>query len=155
MRPIQPSGLRLLVATALLCGALPTLGSAQATDSAAVAAAVHSYHHALQTGDTAAAKALLADDVVVAESGGMETRDEYVSHHLPGDMAFASAVTRTPGPIVVTLAGDVAWAMSTSQTTGNVRDRAIDSRGAELMVLSRSGMGWVIRAIHWSSRQAR
>jgi hypothetical protein len=33
--------------------------------------------------------------------------------------------------------------------------RAINSVGAELMVLVRSGSTWKIAAIHWSSRQRR
>lgn len=129
--------------------------AAPATDSAAVADAVHAYHAALQAGDTAAVLRLLGDDVRVAESGGIETRDEYLSHHLPGDMAFAAAVTRETGPVAVTVSGDVAWAISTSRASGTFRDRAINSIGAELMVLSRDGGAWRIRAIHWSSRQAR
>lgn len=129
--------------------------AASASDSAGVAATVHAFHQALETGDTAAVESLLAADVRVAESGGLETRAEYLSHHLPGDMAFASAVAREAGELQVTVHGDVAWAVSTSRTSGTFRDRAIDSAGAELMVLSREGGQWRIRAIHWSSRQAR
>lgn len=129
--------------------------SAESADSAAVAATVHAFHEALQGGDTAAVRDLLAQDVSVAESGGIETRDEYMSHHLPGDMAFAAAVTRTSGPLHVTVEGNSAWTMSESQSTGTFRDRTINSVGAELMVLSRDGDRWRIRAIHWSSRQAR
>ena len=43
----------------------------------------------------------------------------------------------------------------TSRTTGTYRERAINSAGAELMVLSRTADGWNIRAIHWSSRSVR
>jgi len=109
----------------------------------------------LAAGDSAAVRALLADDVQVAESGGLESREDYLSHHMPADMAFAAAVAREPGTMRVTVAGDVAWVMSTSHTTGTFRERAIDSRGAELMVLSRHDGGWRIRAIHWSSRASR
>lgn len=125
------------------------------SDSAAVVQVVEAYHAALQAGDSVAALALLADDVRIAESGGLETRDEYRSHHLPGDMAFAGAVSRQPGPIHVTVVGDVAWAVSTSRATGTFRERAINSSGAELMVLTRQDGAWRIRAIHWSSRQIR
>ena len=60
---------------------------------------------------------------------------------------------REAGPIAVTVAGDVAWAMSTSRTRGTYGDRAIDSVGAELMVLVRTPQGWKIAAVHWSSRR--
>ncbi len=147
-----------LTAFLALAFVLPSDGTAQTThraDSSAAVAAVEAYHKALQTGDTATVRKLLADDVLVAESGGLETREEYLSHHMPGDMAFASAVTRQPGEHHVTVQADVAWVMSTSRTTGTYRDRTIDSRGAELMVLARQDGHWRIRAIHWSSRQAR
>lgn len=124
-------------------------------DSAAVAQAVADYHAALARGDSAAALALLAPDAVILESGGLESRNEYRAHHLPGDIGFARAVPSRRGPIRVTLAGDVAWAVSSSETTGTFRERAINSTGVELMVLSRTPEGWRIRAIHWSSRSRR
>lgn len=137
-------------ATLMLVAAGAT--AAQESDSAAVAAVIERYHHALATGDSAQALTLLADDVVVVESGGIETRDEYRSHHLPADIQFASAVSSArEAPRVVTR-GDVAWASSTSTTRGEFRGRSIDSVGAELMVLVRTTDGWRIAAIHWSSR---
>lgn len=125
------------------------------SDSAAVAQVVTAYHQALASGDSLAALALLADDAVVLESGGLETRAEYRAGHLPADIAFASAVPSTRGAIRVTVIGDVAWAASTSETRGQFRDRTINAAGAELMVLSRTTAGWRIRAIHWSSRARR
>ena len=125
---------------------------AQESDSAAVAAVIERYHHALAAGDSALALTLLADDAVVLESGGIETRDEYRSHHLPADIQFASAVSSTRDAPRVVTRGDVAWASSTSRTRGEFRGRSIDSAGAELMVLVRTTNGWRIAAIHWSSR---
>jgi ketosteroid isomerase-like protein len=143
--------------TAVPCAATIVLGaagaaSAQESDSAAVAAVIERYHNALATGDSALALTLLADDVVVLESGGVETRDEYRSHHLPADIQFARAVPSTRGELRVATRGDVAWASSTSRTRGEFRGRSIDSAGAELMVLVRTTDGWRIAAIHWSSR---
>ena len=125
------------------------------SDSAAVATAVTRYHDALISGDSAAALALLADDAVILESGGAETRAEYRSHHLPADIAAARAMPTARGPLRVRVHGDVAWVTSTSTTQGEYRGRAVNSAGAELMVLSREHDGWKIRAIHWSSRQQR
>lgn len=142
-----------LTLCAILLGT-PAL-AAQGTDSAAVAATVRAYHAALATGDSAAALRLLASDAVILESGGSESRAEYRAHHLPADIAFAMAVPSVRGKIAVTLAGDVAWARSTSTTDGTFKDRTIRSNGAELMVLSRTPTGWQIRAIHWSSRTRR
>ncbi len=132
-------------------------GQAQITpeDSAAVAGTVRSFHDALARGDSVAALALLAEDAVILEGGGRENRDEYRAHHLPGDMQFAAALPAQRGPIRVALEGDVAWATSSSETRGTWREREINSAGVELMVLTRKGTGWVIRAVHWSSRARR
>lgn len=126
-----------------------------ASDSADVAAVVDGFHRALASGDSVSAMSLLAADAVILESGGVETREEYRSHHLPGDIAFARAISSTRGALRVTIQGDVAWVTSSSTTVGSYRDRAINSAGAELMVLSKSANGWRIRAIHWSSRARR
>ena len=130
-------------------------GGAIPNDSAAVLAVVERYHDALARGDSTTALSVLASDAIILESGGFETRAEYRSHHLPGDIAFARAVRRERGPIRVTIQGDVAWASSISTTRGEYRGRTVNSAGAELMVLSREAGEWKVRAIHWSSRQLR
>jgi ketosteroid isomerase-like protein len=116
---------------------------------------VRAFHEALAAGDSVTALGLLAEDVVIYESGGVEaSREEYRSHHLPADMAFASATERE-----VTLersgeSGDLAWVLSRSRTTGIFRQRVIGSLGAETMLLVRTSDGWKIRHIHWSARTA-
>ena len=130
-------------------------GATGGSDSAAVVAAIDAYHRALSSGDSTAALALLAADAVILESGGVETRAEYRGHHLPADIEFARAVPSVRAPTRVVVQGDAAWAWSTSTTQGEFRSRAINSQGAELMVLSRDASGWKIRAIHWSSRNRR
>ncbi len=133
-----------------------TAGTASAqNDSAAVVAVVERYHRALAEGDSAAALALLAPDAVILESGGVESREEYRSHHLPADIQFARAVQSQRSATRVVVVGTVAWVSSTSTTQGTYRERPIDSTGAELMVLTRESGGWMIRAIHWSSRIRR
>lgn len=153
--------LRWLALAVLLVSPL-TLGTQQLQaqqaspgDSAAVVEVIERYHTALAAGDTATAMSLLAPDAVVLESGGIESREEYRSHHLPADMAFAKAVPRERGPIQVRVNGNTAWAASTSVTQGTFRDREVNSQGAELMVLRRTDNGWRIEAIHWSSRNRR
>lgn len=124
-------------------------------DSAAVVAAVDAYHAALSAGDSSAVERLLAPGAVILESGGVETRSEYLGGHLRGDIAFAQGVPRERGPITVRMRGDVAWASSVSVTQGEYRGREINSASAELMVLERTATGWKIAAIHWSSRARR
>jgi ketosteroid isomerase-like protein len=125
------------------------------SDSSDVVATVERFHAALAAGDSAAALALLSDDVVILESGGVETRDDYRAHHLPADIEFARAVPSQRGAMTVRVRGDAAWASATSTTTGEFRGRQINSTGAELVVLSRERGAWKIRAIHWSSRARR
>jgi ketosteroid isomerase-like protein len=124
-------------------------------DSAAVAAVVDRFHAAIAAGDSTLALSLLESDAVVLESGGIETREEYRSHHLPADIAFAQAVSSERGSMRIFVRGDVAWASSTSTTTGEYRGRQVNSAGAELVVLARVGQEWKISAIHWSSRTRR
>jgi ketosteroid isomerase-like protein len=147
----------LLAALALSAGPLTaqsgTAGSA--SDSSDVAALVRRFDALMAAGDSTGLLALLADDAVILESGGLETRAEFRSHHLPADIAFARAVKGQQGPILVRVQGDVAWASSTTAVEGELRGRAINSVSAELMVFSRESGSWKIRAIHWSSRNRR
>jgi ketosteroid isomerase-like protein len=124
---------------------------AQAQDSAAVAAVVDRYHNALRNGDSLAAVARLAADALVLESGSVESREEYRSHHLPADISFARAVKTRRSPVRVTVRGDIAWTTATSTTSGKYQGRPVNSQGAELTVLTRTADGWKISAIHWSS----
>ena len=143
----------LLTLAAALLFVVPFAVAAQA--SADVQAVVDAYHAALASGDSTAAISMLADDVTILESGGVEDKEHYRSGHLAGDIRFAQAVPRERGEINVTVVGDVAWAWSTSVTQGRMGEREINSQGAELMVLTRVGGEWRISAIHWSSRQRR
>lgn len=137
--------------------ALPAALPAQdaSSDSTEVAATVHRFHGALESGDSATAMALLAPGAMVLESGGMETRAEYGSHHLKSDIEFARAVKSERGPVHVSIRGDAAWTVSTSTSQGEFRGRQVNTQGAELMVLTRTPEGWRIAAIHWSSRARR
>jgi ketosteroid isomerase-like protein len=151
-----PSLLRaaILVPVALvkLTALAPPAFSQAQVDSAAVAEAIERFHQALAKGDSAAALMLLGEDAIVVESGSIESRQEYRSHHLPADVAFARAVKERRSPVRLNVRGDVAWATATSTTRGDYRGRKVNSTGAELMVLTRAGPGWKINAIHWSSR---
>ena len=128
----------------------------QASDSSAVVAAITAFHAAMERGDSLAAMALLATDVEVLESGGIEDRAEFRAHHLAADIEFARAVKQVRGAMTVKVLGDVAWTSATSTSSGTFRGRTVNSSGAESMVMSRGADGrWLIRSIHWSSRSRR
>ncbi|RMH21318.1 MAG: DUF4440 domain-containing protein [Acidobacteria bacterium] len=117
--------------------------------------AVDAFHRALAEGDREAALELLSPAVTIFESGGAElSRDEYAGHHLGADMSFAAAVERTVIDRRSEIRGDAAWVLTRSRTQGTFRDRPIDSRDAETMILRRSDDGWRIVHVHWSSRPA-
>lgn len=126
-----------------------------ASDSTAVIATVEKFHASLAAGDSTAALASLSDGVQILESGGIEDRTHYRDHHLAADIAYAKAAPSRRTVDQVTVYGDAGWVVSTSITTGEVNGRAVNSQGAELMVLVRTPQGWKIAAVHWSSRTRR
>jgi ketosteroid isomerase-like protein len=140
-----------IVAFLVAAPIIPVQAQTADVDSAA-ASAVRAYHEALVAGDSLAVLRLLAPDALILENGDRKTREEYREHHLQADIRFSQAVPTRRSAVQVIVSGDVAWASSTSVTQGTYQKRPINLSGAELMVLSRTASGWVIRAIHWSSR---
>lgn len=128
-------------------------GSAQKStaDSVAVVRVATRFHAALENGDTMTIKQLLAPDLRVLEGGAVETRVEYFAHHLAADIEFAKSVRSERRLTSYTREGSVAWLISTSSARGTFRGRPVDSVGAELIILSKTPLGWQIRAVHWSS----
>lgn len=149
-----------LTVAGLLVGAAVPVSAKQAKHAsgavsqapAAAAAVVDSFHAALERGDTAGAAALLADDVVIFESGGAErSKAEYAADHLGADAAFAKAVRRAVTRRTGRSDGRMAWIVTETTTKGTYNDRSINSVGMETMVLERDGATWRIKHIHWSS----
>jgi ketosteroid isomerase-like protein len=143
-------------AAAVVCGTQLNAQSPQlnrAADSVAIVATLEQFHMSLARGDSASAARLLAPDLTVVEAGGVERLNDYLAHHLGADMEYAKAVPSQRTLVSVVQQGDVAWVVGTSVTRGTFRERPVNSNGAELMVLTRSGSGWLIRSIHWSSRR--
>ena len=125
-------------------------------NAAAAAAVVDAFHSALEHGDTDGALALLADDVLIFESGEAErSKAEYAEHHLAADAAFSAAVPDTRSRRVARAEADSAWVASEGRTTGQFNGRPVDSASVETMVLRRETDGWRITHIHWSSHAVR
>ena len=125
---------------------------AQSATAEAIATSTH-FYDLLRRGDSAAAARLLAPDAAVLESGDLETRAEYLARHIGADIEFAKAVPSRRTIRQVVRQGNVIWLAATSTSNGQFENRPIDSRGAELMVLTKGDSGWRIRAIHWSSHR--
>lgn len=126
------------------------------TSARAPAAIVDAFHAALARGDTKAAAALLAEDAVIFEEGGVErSKAEYAEHHLPADAEFSKAATTTLSHRTGRSDGTFAWIASEGRTTGTFRGRAVNRVTTETMLLRRVGRTWKIVHIHWSSREPR
>lgn len=115
---------------------------------------VSAFHSAIARHDTVEALSYLDANVIIFESGGAEmSRDEFESHHMGADMAYAATTTRETISSETKVAGEVAVVLNRTKTTGRVRDRDIDSTGVETVVLERKAGVWKIVHVHWSSRR--
>jgi ketosteroid isomerase-like protein len=145
------------LATVLVAfGAVASSVSAQAarSDSAAVVAVIERFHGSLAAGDSARAVSVLAEDLMVIEAGAIETRADYLGHHLGADIKASQGSKGERAVLKVTVAGDAAYVVSRT-TTPSATAGGMPSESAELMVLTKTGAGWRIRAVHWSSRRRR
>ena len=144
---------RALAAAFLLLPSMLTASAGAEAELSTPEAVIDAFHEALAGGDRQAVLDLLAEDVMIFESGGAEpSRDEYAHHHLGSDMEFSAA---TESKAVDRRRGgdeETAWVLTRTETSGTFRDREISARGTETMILTRGENGWKIVHIHWSSR---
>lgn len=129
--------------------AKPAQASMPATTPLAV---VEQFHAAMKRGDAEAVAAMMADDAVIYEQGWVEvSKDEYVTGHLPGDIAYSAGMTDQVVSRRVSTSGSFAVVMTQSRTTGTYEGKPVDREGTETMVLKRVKGAWLITHIHWSS----
>ena len=143
------------IALAALCSfAVPALAQQPegAADELAVRAVVQGFKDALAAGDSSTALSYLHADLMVYEAGHAETLAEYRAGHLAADMEFTAAVETTVLEQGLIVRPGMALWVSESESTGEFRGRAIDSHGAETIVLLPTDSGWKILHVHWSSR---
>lgn len=100
------------------------------------------------------ASELLTNDAQILESGDIETKEEYLSHHYHSDGKFLSAMEREVKSQKVKSNGKTAWLSTVSYMQGTYDDQDISINSAELAVLVKTDEGWKISAMHWSSRSA-
>ena len=147
---------RLLHLLATLVLAVP---SAQAQDEVAAAArpavaVVEAFGAALQAGELGGLDRFLDAGVLVLEGGGAErSRAEYLAHHAAADAAFLKGAQSTVTRRRAQAAGDFAWVGTESELRVPSDGGTKLYLGTETMVLHRTGEGWKIVHIHWSSRQ--
>lgn len=127
-------------------------GVSRQPDEDAIRAVVEGFHAALSAGDSTGALAYLHDDLIVYEAGHAETLEEYRSGHLASDIAFSRSVVFATERDTVVLGRELSLYLREYSIKGSYRNKEIDARGVESIVLALTGEVWKIRHIHWSSR---
>jgi ketosteroid isomerase-like protein len=124
-----------------------------APEAKPVVAIVEKFSDALQAADFERVSALLADDVLILESGGAErSKKEYLGHHALADAMFLKTAHVEVTRRTANVAGAMAWVGTESEVLAQEDGKPLTLSSTETMVLRRSSTGWRIVHIHWSSR---
>lgn len=149
---LKALALSICLAGASLVASAPASPVQAATAAATPLAVVEQFHAAMKRGDAQAVAGLMADDAVIYEQGWVEvSKEEYVTGHLPGDIAYSAGMTDQVVSRRVSTSGSFAVVMTQSRTTGTYEGKPADREGTETMVLKRVKGAWLITHIHWSS----
>lgn len=115
--------------------------------------AVERFATALRSGDLEAARGVLAEDVLILETGGAEySREEYLGGHAIRDAAFLKDAHVQLLRRTAHAHGNLAWVGSESELHASRDGKPLTVLSTETMVLEKSGDDWHIVHIHWSSR---
>lgn len=119
------------------------------------AAAADDLHAAIASGDTKGIEDILDPQVLIFESGGVESSlEEYASHHMNSDMDFMAGMNRKVLGREVFVDDDLAVVTTRSRLTGMFNEEAMDLFSLETLLLNQTEGEWKVRHIHWSSRPA-
>lgn len=115
--------------------------------------AVERFSGALKAGDLSAAGTVLAEDVLILETGGAEySREEYLGGHAKHDAAFLKDAHVQVLRRTAHAEGNFAWVGTESELHATRDDKPLTLLSTETMILAKSGNDWRIVHIHWSSR---
>jgi uncharacterized membrane protein/ketosteroid isomerase-like protein len=107
---------------------------------------------AIGTGDIDELRRVLDQNVVIFESGNVESSlAEYESHHMNSDIAFLAAMNVELLSREVIEAGDFATVISRSRMSGQYKNKEIDLVNTETLVIQRRNGEWKVVHVHWSS----
>lgn len=117
---------------------------------------VERFSAALQAGDLERAGKLLAEDVLILESGGAESsREEYLGGHANNDAAFLKEAHVAVSRRTARVEGALAWVGTESELHATKEGKPMTLLSTETMVLKKTAGEWLIVHIHWSSRPKR
>lgn len=122
-------------------------------EAAPAVAVVEQFSEALKAGNLERAGSLLAEDVLILESGGAErSREEYLAGHARSDAEFLKDAHIQLKHRSAKAVGDFAWVATESELHATGKDGLLTLASTETMLLKRASEGWRIVHIHWSSR---
>jgi uncharacterized protein (TIGR02246 family) len=117
---------------------------------------IEQFSSALKTGDLKRAGEVLADDVVILESGGAEhSREEYLGGHAKHDAAFLKGADIQVMRRTARVEGSLAWVATESELHATDKGQPLTLLSTETMVVKKTDAGWRIVHIHWSSQPKR
>lgn len=120
-----------------------------------IVATVEVFGTALATGDMETVGKLLAEDVLILESGGAEhDRTEYLGHHAIADAEFLRGARIKVKRRMVRQSGELAWVGTEGEIETTKSGKPVTYFTTETMVLRYLRGEWRIVHIHWSSRPA-
>lgn len=141
--------------TFILVNTLTLFSSMVSADSQALSAeeTADSLYTGLKAGDTELIQKILDPQVLIFESGGVESSlEEYASHHMGADMAFMANMSREIISRKILEQGEICVIATQTRLSGTYRDKQINSMSDETLVLQKKKQGWRITHIHWSSQ---
>jgi uncharacterized membrane protein/ketosteroid isomerase-like protein len=107
---------------------------------------------AIGSGDVERLKSLMVSDVLIFESGNVESSlAEYESHHMQSDISFMRTMNSEVISRKVIDAGDTATVVTRSRIYGIYKEKEIELSNTETLVLENQNGDWKIIHIHWSS----
>ena len=116
-------------------------------------AVIEQFSSALKTGDLKRAGEVLADDVVILESGGAEhSREEYLGGHAKDDAAFLKDAHVQVTRRIARAEGSLVWVATESELHATDKGQPLTLLSTETMVVRKTATGWRIVHIHWSSQ---
>lgn len=119
----------------------------------AAVAVVDQFAAAIKAGDRERAGALLAEDVLILESGkAQRSRAEYLGGHAVNDAAFLKDAQIRITQRSARVEDDLAWVATESELQVTQDGKPMTRLSSETMVLKNTAAGWRIVHIHWSSR---
>lgn len=168
MKSRMKPGIALIPSLLVAFASLPVMAQGKRPEAPAEAAAasaiseqakpavavVEQFLAAVRAGDRERAGPLLAEDVLILESGSAQrSRAEYLGGHAINDAAFLKDASIQVTRRTARADGDMAWVATESELQATGKDgKPMTRLSSETMVLQNTAAGWRIVHIQWSSR---